>query len=150
MHESIARGYLLARVMIGDPSDNIPGVPGLGEQRAWDIVHSGKDSPLGKNFATPKELFKHYDGKYRAKLDEHRDTVRRFWKLMNLKLSAEAAYGHMRVRRSNPDRKAFARVCRQLDFDSIMSDFLPFFNTFVEAWERRQWQIPKSMNSSAG
>jgi DNA polymerase-1 len=106
------------KALKGDTSDNIPGVPGVGEKTA---------SALLQQFDSLDNLYEHLDevkGKLRERLAEHREsaflsrTVGRIMTDLPVELDLEAA------RTGRYDRRAVAQRLRELEFRSLI-DRLP-------------------------
>lgn len=116
----VPRGYLLMRCMMGDKSDNIPGLGGIGEVYAQRIVEGmgGKpytpDALLEYMRRNPKERFS-------GKVLENEAQLRSNWKVMNLSRTAEAAYAGA-VFDHRPNREKFERLCRKLAFRTILRE----------------------------
>ncbi len=106
------------KALKGDTSDNIPGVPGVGEKTAIAL--------LGQ-FGTLDAIYEHLDevkGKLRERLAEHRESAflsRQIGRIVTdlpLELDLEAA------RTGRYDRRAVAQRFRELEFRSLI-DRLP-------------------------
>ncbi|KPL23671.1 MAG: hypothetical protein AMJ93_04160 [Anaerolineae bacterium SM23_84] len=98
----------------GDPSDNIPGVPGVGKVTA---------SQLMKQFGSVEELYQHIDQvqtKLRQKLEEKEADVRRGKGLIQLvaDLPIEMDLDHCRL--SAYDRSKVVALFRELGFHSLL------------------------------
>ncbi len=102
----------------GDPSDNIPGVPGVGEVTATRLL---------KEFASVEAVYEHLDQvdpKLRSKLQTAQDDVRRAKGLVKLvdDLPIELELDHSRVGAYNRD--AVVSLFRKLNFLRLL-DRLP-------------------------
>ncbi len=106
------------KALKGDTSDNIPGVPGVGEKTAVGLL---------QQFGSLDAIYEHLDevkGKLRDRLAEHRESaflsreVGRIVTDLPLELELEAA------RTGRYDRRAVAQRFRELEFRSLI-DRLP-------------------------
>jgi DNA polymerase I len=106
------------KALKGDTSDNIPGVPGVGEKTAIQLL---------QQFGSLDALFEHLDevkGKLRDRLAEHRESafmsreVGRIITDLPVELDLETA------RTGRYDRRAVAQRFRELEFRSLI-DRLP-------------------------
>ena len=106
------------KALKGDTSDNIPGVPGVGEKTAITLL---------QEFGTLDELYANLDqvrGKLRDRLIEHRDSafmsreIGRILTALPVQLNLEEA------RTGRYDRRAVAQRFRELEFRSLI-DRLP-------------------------
>ncbi len=106
------------KALKGDTSDNIPGVPGVGEKTAISLL---------QQFGTLDAIYEHLDevkGKLRDRLAEHRESaflsrqVGRIVTDLPVELELDAA------RTGRYDRRAVAQRFRELEFRSLI-DRLP-------------------------
>jgi DNA polymerase I len=106
------------KALKGDTSDNIPGVPGVGEKTAIQLL---------QQFGSLDAIYEHLDevkGKLRDRLAEHRDSaflsreVGRIVSDLPVELNLEEA------RTGRYDRRAVAQRFRELEFRSLI-DRLP-------------------------
>ncbi len=98
----------------GDASDNIPGVPGIGDKTAAALL---------AQYGTLQNLFDHMSelkGKKRELLEKHRDRalLSRELAVLNdeVPLAAEAG----RLRPGRPDRDRLRQVLAQLEFNTLL------------------------------
>jgi DNA polymerase-1 len=121
------------KALKGDTSDNIPGVPGVGEKTA---------SSLLQQFDSLDALYERLDevkGKLRERLAEHRDSAflsRQIGRIVTdlpISLDLEAA------RTGRYDRRAMAQRLRELEFRSLIDRLPPssIAPTGVEPAERQ-------------
>jgi DNA polymerase-1 len=102
--------------LVGDVSDNIPGVPGVGPKTAADL--------LGR-YGTLDGLWAHLDevpGKRRAALKAHRETVARNVEMIRLRrdLASSLDWEAMRVREG--DRQKLLELFEALEFGSLAAE----------------------------
>ncbi|MFJ1702398.1 DNA polymerase I [Kitasatospora sp. NPDC088346] len=94
----------------GDPSDNLPGIPGVGEKTAAKWVNQ---------FGSFEQLVERADevkGKVGEKLREHLDSVRRNRVLTELVRDVELPLGVADLGREPFDKDAVARLMESLEF----------------------------------
>jgi len=94
----------------GDPSDNIPGVRGIGEKTAAALV---------QQFGTVEALLERLDEapfKVRAALAAARDQVRQSKQLATLVADVPVAVDWAAIRRQEPDRSQVEPLFRELEF----------------------------------
>lgn len=141
------KGYLLQRCLMGDASDNIPGVGGFGEVKAKAVVDWLRDK-VGMG-VTAEDLigvveslegdpddvgpgsFPHLK-QMRKDWKERRKRIRANWKVMNLKVTSKDAYKAMEVREAAYDPDRFWKVCKRLGFRSLLADRQSFIQVFED------------------
>jgi len=103
----------------GDPTDNIPGIPGVGEKTASRLIAT---------WDSLDALYEHLDEvtpeKLRPLLAEHRDTVLESRELMRLVRDVDVVLDPGRGRVGDYDREAVVRIFREYEFRSLI-DRLP-------------------------
>jgi DNA polymerase-1 len=98
----------------GDPSDNIPGVPGVGEKTA---------SALVQKFGSVEGLYAHLElvaPRTRAALAEARAQVFQSKQLATLVADAPVEVDWESLRRRPPDRERLATLFRELEFRGLL------------------------------
>lgn len=106
------------KALKGDTSDNIPGVPGVGEKTA---------SSLLQQFGTLDGIYDHLDevkGKMRDRLDEHRGSAFMSREIGRIVTDLPVELDLEEVRTGRYDRRAVAQRFRELEFRSLI-DRLP-------------------------
>ncbi len=106
------------KALKGDTSDNIPGVPGVGEKTA---------SSLLQQFGTLDGLYEHLDevkGKLRDRLAEHRDSAFLSREVGRIVTDLPVDLDLEEARTGRYDRRAVAQRLRELEFRSLI-DRLP-------------------------
>jgi len=120
------RGYLLSRCMIGDASDVVPGIKGIGPKRAEEIV-----AELIEEGHKPRiyEMLKHYKGKHRKYLDADPDVrahLRANWTVMCLKYSAPLCQSAIEFAPGAWNEERAHKWLRRLEFKSLLANFAQF------------------------
>jgi DNA polymerase-1 len=90
----------------GDAIDNIPGVPGIGEKGAKSLMEQTK-------------------GALRKKLEEHKDKAYLSRDLARIKCDLDLNLDFETLKRTEPDRPKLHELFSQLEFASLMQEFLP-------------------------
>ena len=106
--------------LMGDASDNVRGVPGIGEKGARELV---------SNFGSLDWLLEHADElpkkKYRIALTEHADDARRSRDLVRIHTEVPVPYEPVRYRYQGADRARCYTLFSELGFSSLLRDFAP-------------------------
>lgn len=107
------------KALKGDPTDNIPGIPGVGEKTAAKLVAT---------WGSLDELYAHLDEvtpeKLRPLLAEHRETVLESRELMRLVRDMDVTLDPERGRVGEYDRETVVRLFREYEFRTLI-DRLP-------------------------
>jgi DNA polymerase-1 len=107
------------KALKGDPTDNIPGIPGVGEKTASKLIAT---------WGTLDELYEHIDEvtpeKLRAPLEEHRESVLESRELMRLVRDVDVQLDTSVGRVGTYDREAVVRLFREYEFRTLI-DRLP-------------------------
>ncbi|MBR6536599.1 MAG: DNA polymerase I [Lachnospiraceae bacterium] len=102
--------------LMGDASDNIPGVPGIGEKTAVKILNA---------FPTVEDAIAHVDEvepkKARESLREHADLARLSKTLATIKTDWEPAFSYEAARFGNLFTDEAYKLCKELEFRSLLS-----------------------------
>lgn len=105
--------------LIGDSSDNIPGVPGVGPKTAAQILNA-----CGPAETWLDDLGRIDNPKLRAKLEGHLDVIRKNRKLITLRDDLPPRYadpaGHLR--RTAPDWTKIRAICEEAELKSILRE----------------------------
>lgn len=122
---SLVTDYL---ALCGDTSDNIPGVPGIGEKTARELVgtHGSLEKILGnlEIISKPSVRQKLRDGKDFAHLSKDLATLR-------VDVPLEASLDDLTMK--EPDEKTLRRLFRELEFTSLYKGLK------VEGEEKKEW-----------
>jgi DNA polymerase-1 len=104
--------------LMGDASDNVPGVPGIGEKTAVKLV---------TEYGSVEELLAHAEDvkgkRAREGLLSHRDAAVLSKKLVTIKTDVDISVDWHTLRRSSPDDAVVAHLFSQLDFSSLYTRF---------------------------
>jgi DNA polymerase-1 len=106
------------KALKGDTSDNIPGVPGVGEKTAISLL---------QQFASLDGIYEHLDevkGKLRDRLAEHRESAFMSREVGRIIIDLPVELGLEEARTGRYDRRAVAQRFRELEFRSLI-DRLP-------------------------
>ena len=102
--------------LMGDASDNIPGVPGIGEKTAVKILTM---------FPTVEDAIAHVDEvepkKARESLREHADLARLSKSLATIKTDWEPEFSYEAARFGNIFTDEAYKLCKELEFKSLLS-----------------------------
>ena len=97
----------------GDASDNIPGVPGIGQKTAGKLIlQYGSVENLLERLGELK-------GKMRETLEEHREAVLLAKRLATIDRKAPISVRLSDLARQSPDEDALRRLCIEFEFNSI-------------------------------
>ncbi len=105
--------YTLYAALRGDPSDNLPGVPGVGEKTAAKLINA---------YGTLDELFAHLDDqtpKLRQNLAEHEAQVRSNAEVMVLRRDVELDVAIDELQMGSPDPDEVKRLFEFLEFRTL-------------------------------
>jgi DNA polymerase-1 len=106
--------------LVGDTSDNVGGVPGVGKKGAIDLItaHGTLDALLDHAPDLPQK-------KYRETLVAHRDDALRSRELVTIRRDVPIAVDFEALRYRGPDRERCLELFTRLDFRLILSDYAP-------------------------
>lgn len=109
------------KALAGDPSDNYPGVPGVGEKTATELVKEfgGIESILAA--AAAKRRPAALSEKLAVKLGDHRDDARLGLKLATIVCSVPVEFRLADCERHSYDREALVAKFRGLGFTSLLA-----------------------------
>ncbi len=106
----------------GDASDNIPGVPGIGEKTAAKLIAQyGSIENLLKNTHELK-------GKLRENLEKFADQALVSKKLATIILDVPIAFDAEALKRGEPDKKALKELFDELEFRNFAQRFFTFLS----------------------
>jgi DNA polymerase-1 len=106
--------------LVGDPVDNVPGVPGIGDKGARDLV---------REFGPVEEVLAHADevkrAAYREGLKSHRAEALLSKRLVTLRTDAPVELDIEALRRQEPDRAAAYSLFKELEFQALAREYAP-------------------------
>jgi DNA polymerase-1 len=104
--------------LMGDPIDNIPGAPGIGEKGALSLV---------LEYGSAEEAIKHADEvknkKYRESLKNHQDLIRQSLELARIDTSVPIELNLDALRLKEPNRKLAYELFSELEFSALTKEF---------------------------
>ncbi len=104
--------------LMGDASDNVPGVPGIGEKGAKNLINEyGSLEKLLDHAADVKRK------SYREGLQEYREQALLSKELVTIHTDLDVAFDPDTLRLEEPDYKSLQDICWQLDFHSLAKEF---------------------------
>ncbi|HYB21373.1 MAG TPA: DNA polymerase I, partial [Thermodesulfobacteriota bacterium] len=102
----------------GDTSDNIPGVPGIGEKTASRLI---------EEFGSIEELLKNVEkvknAKVRTSLAHHGEQARLSRELATLDTEAPVEWDLKSLKREMPDREKLQKIFKELEFSKLFKEF---------------------------
>jgi len=103
--------------LAGDAIDNIPGVPGIGEKTAIELI---------KVFGTIEYLLSHLDQvpqkKLREKLQDHGELARLSRQLATIRLDLPVPFRLNDFALSSPDLKTLREIFKELEFSRLLKE----------------------------
>ena len=109
--------FLDVQGLMGDTTDNIPGVPGVGEKTALKLI---------KDFGDMDGVFQNLEQikseKMRAKLAENKDGAYLSRELARLKTDADVGVAPDDLKVDSPDQDALLNIYQDLDFTKFAAD----------------------------
>ena len=104
--------------LMGDASDNVPGVPGIGEKTAVQLI---------SDYGSVEELLKHREDvkgkRAREGLAAHHEAAVLSKKLVTIKTDVDISIDWHTLQRTNPDDATISHLFSQLEFSSLYSRF---------------------------
>ena len=103
----------------GDPSDNIPGVPGIGDKTAKSLVEEfGSLDNLLENLDRVK------NPRVREKIEQNREMLEMSRKLVAIEKSLDLKFDLEAFALSEPDAGEAGKIFRELEFTSLLGAFV--------------------------
>src|SRR5688572_25746191 len=106
--------------LVGDSVDNVPGVPGIGDKGARDLV---KEYGTLEGVLASAEKVKR--AAYREGLQQHAAEARLSKELVTLRRDVPVTLELEKLRRNEPDRAAANRIFTELEFVALAKEFAP-------------------------
>lgn len=100
--------------LMGDASDNIPGIPGVGEKTALKLLHE---------YGSVEEVLAHADelkGKMKEKVEQHKDDAVMSKKLATIFREVPLDHGAEEIAYNGYDQAALSEAFRKLEFRSLL------------------------------
>ncbi|MFC2025302.1 DNA polymerase I [Chloroflexota bacterium] len=113
---SVKPGHITdLKALVGDPSDNIPGVPGIGNKTAVKLI---------QQFGTIDQIYAHIDevtpAKLQALLRENEAAARQSKELATIVIQTPVTLNLDDCKLSHYDRNRAAELFRELEFSSLL------------------------------
>jgi DNA polymerase-1 len=106
--------------LVGDSVDNVPGVPGIGDKGARDLV---------REFGSVESVLEHADevkrAAYRDGLKGHREAALLSKQLVTLRTDVPVELDLEALRRQEPDRAAAHALFKELEFQALARAYAP-------------------------
>ena len=114
------RGYLQMKALMGDPSDNIPGVPAIGEKTASRLIQT---------YGTLEELLAHKEevsqARIRQNLTEYEEQARLSLTLATIDTHCGYEAEAVSLEEDTFARPEFIRLLKEYEFKSLLQRVLP-------------------------
>jgi len=107
--------------LVGDSIDNIPGVPGLGEKRAREIL---KNFSLSEILSNPEKIG---DKNLIKTIKENREIIEMNKVLVTLETEVPLHFSEEELKRKEPDIEKLFEIFREFEFRSLMKKFATDF-----------------------
>jgi DNA polymerase-1 len=104
----------------GDASDNIPGVPGIGEKTAARLI-----SEYGSIDRLLAELEKLKNPKLREQLRRYGDQARLSRELAKIDLQVPVPWDISDLKRGTPEKERLSQIFQELEFSKLAKEFAP-------------------------
>jgi len=103
----------------GDASDNIPGIPGIGEKTSKNLI---------KQYGSLDNILSHLDQiakeNLRKKIEDHLEELQLSRRLATLETALDIEFNKADLALSSPNREELAALFQELDFSSLASDYM--------------------------
>jgi DNA polymerase-1 len=103
----------------GDPTDNVPGVPGIGEKTAKSLI---------QEFGSLDNLLRHLDrvrnARIREKIEQNRDLLELSRQLVTVARDLDVGLDLEAYALQEPDEKEVLRLFQRLEFTTLLADFV--------------------------
>jgi DNA polymerase-1 len=114
--------------LVGDPVDNIPGAPGIGEKGAAQII--GQFGSLEKALENWDKVEKR---SYRESLRDHRQQILQARELLTLRLDVPLDIDFSQLLYVGPDVTKVRELFAELEFSSLLKELLAVYGTTEKA-----------------
>ncbi|MBI3608988.1 MAG: DNA polymerase I [Nitrospirae bacterium] len=116
--------------LMGDATDNIPGVPGIGEKTATKLV-----AEFGGVERILADLDQVRQPKLRASLVQHADQARLSRRLATIQTDCPVKLDLDAFQRHDPDLVRLTALCRELEFTALLNTLAPSSQTASLAYD---------------
>ncbi|WP_047246389.1 DNA polymerase I [Maribacter thermophilus] len=132
--------------MMGDASDNIPGLPGVGDKTAKKFI---------AQFGSMEGLLENTDqlkGKMKEKVEEHKELGLLSKKLATICTECDVTFDAKDYEMSVPDAEKVQEIFEELEFRRLKDQFIKLFSKeeAADTSEENNTGTPKKVTSSAG
>ncbi|MBQ4913973.1 DNA polymerase I [Maribacter sp. MMG018] len=132
--------------MMGDASDNIPGLPGVGDKTAKKFI---------AQFGSMEGLLENTDqlkGKMKEKVEEHKELGLLSKKLATICTECDVTFDAKDYEMSVPDAEKVQEIFEELEFRRLKDQFIKLFSkeAAADASQENGTPTPKKSSSSAG
>jgi DNA polymerase I len=103
--------------LMGDASDNIPGVPGIGPKGAQRLIE--QFGSIAEILAHPEQI---HNAKTREAILQNADQARLSRDLAQIRTDAEIVFDLEACRRREPDRELLMSLFKEFEFSSLLQD----------------------------
>ena len=115
--------------LMGDSSDNIPGVPGIGEKTAAKLIQEFESL---ENLLSNAERIS--NKKQRESLEKFSEQAELSKRLVTLDEEVPLSLDFQRLRSEEADRARLAEIFRQLEFRKLLGEIVPEKEKEAELW----------------
>ena len=137
------RQLIDVKALMGDKSDDIPGIPGVGEKTALKLI---------KQFGTLEKVMENLEcvspAKLQDKLRQYEDQVWLSYRLAEIKRNLNLEFKIKDCRLSNPDHKQLLEIFEKLEFRRLTKEVLEELKNNaegeVESEETPEFRVPKN------
>ncbi len=116
--------------LVGDRTDNIPGVPGIGKKRAKSII---------TRYSSMEEAFEK-----EAALSKHKEDFLLSKRLIEIKRDVDLNINPEDLKIKEMNKESLLKIFRELDFSSFVKDFLKNVegenNTYIEVIKKEHFE----------
>lgn len=129
------RSWLEVKALMGDAGDNIPGVGGIGQKGAVELLNTyGSVSSFINGTIDGTITVSSLVKKFRdfAEDDSRQDAWCRNMRLMDLRAAEIPAPLGLKTTKGKLNREAFEKICKRLLFKSFLTDYTDWLEPFRE------------------
>ena len=130
--------------MMGDASDNIPGLPGVGKKTAMKFI---------QQFGSMEALLANTDqlkGKMKEKIEANAELGKLSKKLATIFIDCDVQFDAEDYQLSQPDAEKVVEIFKDLEFRRLTEQFLKMFNSPEEASKEGETITSKKKEAGAG